>query len=118
MGAGRPYHSMTPPWRSKPAVKVRMYLFLCMIELRTPTAYGCVKEMRISRTTAIKWFDAMRWDEDQLKRYWVIKKWVLGNYGEKYQYDAECCAKDLGYDLDEVRIDIEMMKIEPQYIWF
>lgn len=46
MGAGRPYNSTTPAWRSKPAIKVRMYHFLCYMDKKTPNKYDCAKTMK------------------------------------------------------------------------
>ena len=118
MSAGRPYNSTTPPWRSKPAIKVRMYHFLCYLEHKTPTMYGCAKDMKISRTTAIKWFDAMKWTKERNTEYWEVKKWVFEKYGERLSYSPEQCSKELGYSIEDIQLDMEMMKIEPQYVIF
>lgn len=118
MSAGRPYNSTTPAWRSKPAIKVRMYHFLCFLEHKKPTMYGCAKYMKISRTTAIKWFNAMKWSKERHTEYWEVRKWVLEKYGEACQYSPEHCSEELGYDLDDIRLDMEMVKIEPRYIMF
>ena len=48
MGAGRPYNSTTPAWRSKPAIKVRMYHFMCYMDKKTPNKYDCAKTMKDS----------------------------------------------------------------------
>ncbi len=80
--------------------------------------YGCAKYMGISRTTAIKWFESMRWDDECNKHYWQVRKWVLSHLYEDCRYDSEACANDLGYAIDEVRLGMEMFKIEPRYIMF
>lgn len=117
MGAGRPYNSTTPAWRSKPAIKVRMYHFLCYIAHKKPTKYDCARYMKISRTTAIKWFDAMKWSKERDAEYWEVKKWVIRviKYGKVCQYSPEQCSKELGYSVDDIRLDMEMMKIEYRY---
>lgn len=115
MVAGRPFNSTTPAWRSKPAIKVRMYHFLCYLERETPTKYGCAKTMGISRTTAIKWFDAMKWSKERDAEYWEVRKWVWGN---ECQNSPEQCSKELGYNVDDVRLDMEMVKIECRYVIF
>ena len=62
MPAGRRNNSLTPPWRSKPAVKVCLYRLLCFLEEREPTKYGCAKDLGISRTTVIKWWNLVDWE--------------------------------------------------------
>ena len=117
MGAGRPYNSTTPAWRSKPAIKVRMYHFLCYIDKKTPNKSDCAKTMKMSRTTAIKWFDDMKWSKERDAEYWKVREWVI-IYGEAFQYSPEQCSKELGYSVDDIRLDMEMMKIECRYVIF
>lgn len=118
MRAGRPYNSKTPVWRNKTAIKVRMYHFLCFQEHKTPTKYGCAKYMNISRTTAIKWFDVMKWNNDRNTEYWAVRKWLLENYKVEGQHIPERCAEELGYNLTDVQLDMEMFKIEHNYVLF
>ena len=118
MTAGRPYNSITPLWRSKPAVKVAWYQFLCFIEHKEPTMYGCAKMMKISRTTVIKWFEATKWSEIRDKQYWLVRKWILEHLREDCCYDSERCSSELRMPKEEVFLFMEMFKIEPQYILF
>ena len=117
MGAGRPYNSTTPAWRSKPAIKVRMYHFLCYIDNKTPNKSDCAKTMKMSRTTAIKWFDDMKWSKERDNEYWEVRKWVLTNRND-FQFSPEHCSQQLGYSVDDIRLDMEMLKIEPLYVIF
>ena len=116
MGAGRPNNSITPPWRSKPAIKVRMYHLLCFLKGVTPTIYGCAKMMQMSRTTATKLFAMMKWDMEKDEHYKAVRNWLLSHSQGGCPRTADDCAKDLKFDLDETRLDIEMLKIERKYI--
>lgn len=118
MPAGRPHSSTTPAWRSKPAIRVCLYHYLCYLFRKPPTKYGCAKEMGISRTTAIKWFETMRWNKEQHERYWAIRSWAISHMHLECRYDAEACAKELGYDIDEVRMAFEIQKRESKYVIF
>lgn len=113
MGAGRPRNSITPIWRNKAAIKVRIYRW---IERDSATKIGCAKIMKMSRTTVIKWWDTMCWTKEDEERYKAIKGWVINKYGDPCQYVPEVCAKDLGYDVEKVKLDMETLKIEPRYI--
>ena len=61
---------------------------MCYLERETPTKYGCAKTMGISRTTAIKWFDAMKWSKERDAEYWKVREWVI-IYGEAFQKDPD-----------------------------
>lgn len=118
MTAGRPYNSTTPLWRSKPAVKVSMYHFLCFLEHKEPTQYGCAKEMGISRTTAIKWFEATRWSKERDEQYRSVRKWVLDHLNEDSPYDSKRCSKELMLLESDVCLFMAMFKIEHRYVIF
>lgn len=118
MPAGRPNNSTTPLWRSKPAVKVSMYHFLCFLEHKEPTKYGCAKKMGISRTTAYKWFDATRWSKERNEQYWAVKVWLNRQLYENCRCDSWKCSSDLALKEDNVRLFIEMTKIEKDYVTF
>ena len=62
--AGRPYNSITPAWRSKPAIKVCAYKLLSFLNETEPSKSGCSRDMALSRTTVIKWWDAIDWEKD------------------------------------------------------
>lgn len=113
MQAGRPHNSITPVWRNKAAIKVRIYRWM---ECDSATKIGCARTMKISRTTVIKWWDTMCWTKEDKERYKSIRRWVISKYGAPCQYVPEVCAKDLGYELDKVKLDMEMLKMEPKYI--
>lgn len=74
MGAGRPYNSTTPTWRSLTAVKVAAYRFMMANKKQKATKSGCAKYMRIARGTAIKWWDVIKWEKDDFKNIIIIKK--------------------------------------------
>ena len=113
MGAGRPHNSITPIWRNKAAIKVRIYRW---IERDSATKIGCAKIMKMSRTTVIKWWDTMCWTKEDEERYKAIRGWIINKYGNPCQYVPEVCAKDLEYDVEKVKLDMETLKIEPRYI--
>ena len=50
MGAGRPYNSTTPTWRSLTAVKVAAYRFMMANKKQKATKSGCAKYMRSIQT--------------------------------------------------------------------
>lgn len=118
MSAGRPYNSTTSLWRSKPAVKVGMYHFLCFMEQRNPTMYGCAKEMGISRTTAIKWFETTRWSKERDEQYWAVRRWVLEHLYTDFSNDAKLCASELMLQESDVCLFMAIFKIESQYVLF
>lgn len=118
MSAGRPYNSTTPLWRSKPAVKVAIYHFLCFHDHKEPTKYGCAKEMGISRTTTTKWFEATRWDEKRQQQYWTVRRWVIEHLYTDSCDDAKQCSSELMLQHDDVCLFMQIFKIESQYIIF
>lgn len=62
MGAGRPFNSKTPAWRSKPAIKVGAYKLLCYLRGREATKSECSRNLNLSRNTVIKWWNSVDWN--------------------------------------------------------
>ncbi len=60
----------------------------------------------------------MIWDDATNIKYQNIKNWFCINYIDGSHNEAEECAKDLMYDIEEVKMDIQMLKIESKYIRF
>lgn len=117
MTAGRPYNSTTPAWRSKPAVKVGMYHFLCHIHYyEGPTKSGCARLMGISRNTVIKWFDDLRWSQERNGQYRAVRDWVIEHFYNGSPYDTKQCSADLALPEGNVRFFMEMYKIEYRYL--
>ena len=118
MSIGRPNNSITPLWKSKPAVKVGMYHFLCYLEHKEPTMYGCAKEMGISRTTAIKWFEVTRWSKERHEQYWSVRRWVIEHLHTDSCDDAKLCSSELALTENDVCLFMAVVKIEHRYIVF
>jgi len=97
---GRPRNSLTPPWRNQAAVKVRAYRLLN----RNGSKYDCAKTMRMSRTTVIKWWDAMEWTKNDSLNYVRCSIWLYLNM----RADLKLCSKDLGLSFDEVMLHVRI----------
>ena len=96
MGAGRPYNSTTPAWRSHAAAKVAAYRFLMANKKQKATKSGCAKYMGIARGTVIKWWDTIKWEKDDFKNIIIIKK-----YWNEYKndtYNVEHIHKKCGFE--------------------
>ena len=110
---GRPYNSTTPTWRNKAAVKVRVYRWL---EGDKATKYGCAQMMQMSRTTVIKWWDAMEWSDERRNGFGAVRTWC-NKHWKNLDYDL--CAEELGLTVDEVLLNVATFKeLTPKYILF
>jgi len=103
MKAGRPKNSKTPVWRNKAAIKVRIYRYLAENGDVPPTKSGCAAFMKLSRTTVIKWWDAMEWTEKSRNTYNIVWKWRIDNYTDQ---DFGRCAEELGISYDDVMFQV------------
>ena len=110
---GRPYNSTTPAWRNKAAIKVRAYRWL---ERDKATKYGCAQMMQMSRTTVIKWWDAMEWSDERRKGFGDVIVWY-NTHWENLDYDL--CAEELGLSVEEVLLNVATYKeLTPKYVLF
>ncbi len=72
MPAGRPFNSITPPWRSTPAVMVVTYRFLMTYKRQEATKSGCARYCGISRNTVIKWWDLIEWTPQEMRNLSLV----------------------------------------------
>ena len=96
MGAGRPYNSITPAWRSHTAARVAAYRFLMANKKQKATKSGCAKYMGIARGTVIKWWDVIKWEKDDFKNVIIIKKYW--NKYKSYTYNVEHIKEKSGFE--------------------
>lgn len=96
MGAGRPFNSTTPAWRSLTAAKVAAYRFMMANKKQEATKSGCAKYMGIARGTAIKWWDVIKWEKDDFKNIITIKKYW--NEYKSYNYNVEHIKRKYGFE--------------------
>lgn len=116
MPAGRPYNSITPIWNNKAAIKVRIYHWLKWHDGDPGTKYDCAKMMGISRTTAIKWWDSMKWTEDRDKGFSDVIHWHCTHWED---FDYNRCAKELNMSVDEVLLNVATYnEMVPKYVMF
>jgi len=98
MGAGRPSGSKTPVWRNEAAIKVVVYRFLMVRKKQKATKSGCAKYMKVSRNTAIKWWDVVKWTLEDINNLIIIhKEWDeymneednVKRFQEEYHFETE-----------------------------
>ncbi len=98
MGAGRPSGSKTPVWRNEAAIKVVVYRFLMIYKKQEATKSGCVKYMKVSRNTATKWWDVVRWTPEDLGNLRTVRlEWDddmnqennVKRFQEEYHFETE-----------------------------
>lgn len=113
MTVGRPLNSKTPVWNNTAAVKVRIYRYL---HREKATKRNCSKAMNMSRTTVIKWWDAMAWTSADYKNFDAVITW----YDQHYNHPCmETCAQELKLPIDCVLLNLATYKeITPKYIRF
>jgi hypothetical protein len=80
--------------------------------------YGCAKEMGISRTTAIKWFEMTRWSKERDEQYRTVRRWVIEHPYTDFSNHAKQCASELMLQESDVCLFMAIFKIEPQYVIF
>lgn len=116
MTAGRPHDSKTPLWRNKAAIKVCIYRWLRWHDGVPGTKYNCAQMMEISRTTVIKWWDAMEWDEARNNSFHKVMHWH-DTHWENLDYDQ--CASELNIPLEEVLFNVATYKeMRGKYVYF
>lgn len=80
------------------------------------TKYGCAQKMRMSRTTVIKWWDAMGWSDERRKGFDDVMVWY-NTHWENLDYDL--CAEELDLSVDEVLLNVATYKeLTPKYVLF
>lgn len=114
MTAGRPYNSQTPLWRSKPAIRVCLFRLLCFLEKRELSKSACARELGVSRTTVIKWWNLVDWeggDFDHFRRVFDYQALRLTDYtldtGQSTynpDYTMEEIASDCGIPIEKARL--------------
>ena len=110
MKAERPHNSTTPIWHNKAAIKVRIYRFL---EAEQATKVGCARYMNMSRTTVIKWWNAMGWTEEKRCNFKKVRDWYIEN---NYTSDLGACSIDLNIPIVDVYLDVATwQEMVPKY---
>ena len=110
MKAGRPHNSTTPIWHNKAAIRVRIYRFL---EGEQATKVGCARYMNMSRTTVIKWWNAMEWTEEKKCNFKKVRDWYIEN---NYTSDLGACSIDLNIPIVDVYLDVATwQEMVPKY---
>lgn len=110
--AGRPYNSTTPAWKSKPAIKVCAYRLMHYIEEKEATKYSCAKDLGMSRTTVIKWWDIVDWeggDFDIFDHLFFCQAFNI----EDSRYTLTDCADECGITLEKAQL---MEEIRKEYV--
>lgn len=92
MGAGRPYNSTTPAWRSKPAIKVCAYKLHCYLNGIEATKSECARIIGASRVTVIKWWNTVDWEHGDFDKFRGL-----------FRYQT-----DLGYTLEEAAKEVKL----------
>lgn len=111
MGAGRPHNSTTPIWRNKAAIKVRIYRWM---KGEGATRLGCAKQMKMSRTTVVKWWDAMAWTAEKRRNMDAVGTWYIQH---KQSPNLRQCAEDLGLPFESVQLDVATLcEMTPKYV--
>ncbi len=102
MSAGRPYNSMTPVWRSKPAAKVRAYRFLMGAK---GTKAECARNTGLSRSTVIKWWNQVEWTPENSQTFNDIQNW-MGMTTHYKNFNSIRCASEMGIPVDIVEFEL------------
>ena len=107
MTAGRPYKSQTPPWRSKPALRVCLYRLLCFLEKREASKSACARELGISRTTVIKWWDITDWEGGDYEAFRNVFSYQALRLTD-YTLDSGQSTYDPNYTMEEIASDCDI----------
>lgn len=72
--------------------------------------------MEISRTTAIKWWDVVEWNEDLNKSFDKVIHWY-NTHWDNLDYDQ--AAIELGRTVEDILLDVSTYKeMRWKYVWF
>lgn len=107
MTAGRPYNSITPPWRSKPAIQVCLYRLLCYLEKREASKSACVRELGLSRTTVIKWWNLVDWEGGDYEAFRNVFDYQALRLTD-YILDSGKSTYNPDYTMEEIASDCEI----------
>ena len=101
MPAGRPHNSITPAWRSKPAVRVCAWKLFRFLTEQETTKSECARELGISRSTVIKWWNTIDWDENFIIFQRVFDWRVCWVKHPEKSFDD--CAEELNISVEKVQ---------------
>ncbi len=113
--AGRPTGSTTPVWRNEAAIKVAVYRFLMNYKHQEATKSGCARYMDVSRTTAIKWWDTIRWTQEDLKNLTTIREEWNDDIDDEDNVTRLAEEYDLEADYIRVIVDVLDMLYDSNY---
>jgi len=106
MTAGRPHNSQTPPWRSNPAIRVCLFRLQCFLEKREASKSACARELGLSRTTVIKWWNLTDWesgDYDAFRNVFDYQAFRLTDYildSGKSTYNPDYTMEEIAANCD------------------
>lgn len=107
MTAGRPYNSQTPPWRSKPALRVCLYRLLCFLEKREASKSACARELGVSRTTVIKWWNLTDWEGGDYEAFRNVFSYQALRLTD-YILDSGKSTYDPDYKMEEIAANCDI----------
>ncbi len=64
MPQGRPYNSLTPAYRSLPAMSICVWKLQRYLNNEEMTKSACARDLGLSRHTVIKWWDTIEWNHE------------------------------------------------------
>ena len=94
---------MMPVWRSKFAIQVRAYRFVMG---NKGTRAGCARQTGLSRTTVIKWWDAVEWTEENSQNYKTVQNWLCDSCTWR-NISVQRCADDLGIPYETANYEMQ-----------
>lgn len=116
MKVGRPHNSKTPLWHNTAAIKVRIYLWMSYYWPETLSKSDCARRMSLSRTTVIKWWNIMAWDDAKMKAFSKVKHYYTTHWGN---FDENLAVQELNMPLDNILLDVATFtEMSGKYIWF
>lgn len=84
------------------------------MERERATKSACAREMEMSRTTVIKWWDVMRWTEEKRKAFKKVRQWYIEH---DECFDPKLCAATLKLSIEDVYLDVATWRIMvPKYV--
>lgn len=103
---GKPKGYVTPIEMSKAAQKIRAYRYVNRIY---QSKLQCMKEMKLSRNTVIKWWDKCELSEEDINNLNAVKQWMIDNHSNDHR---QC---SIEFDRDPISVKADMMAIESWY---
>ena len=103
MTVGRPQNSTIPVWQSKSAIQVRAYRFVMG---NKGTRADSARLTGLSRTTVIKWWNAVEWTEENSQDFRTVQNWLCDSCTSR-NISVQRCADDLGIPYDTANYEMQ-----------